>query len=105
MSAHGRFTARPEARYCAALATMQVARRCKKLRGTVPAHGPGHPLDRFPVSPCPCARGITVHTPGHPLDQYLVSPCPEHNHLGIHADRETMSKHNKQTVIERRTLN
>ncbi len=57
-----------------------------------PAHPPGHPLDRFPVSPCPCARGIPstpdlpclmdkphaapAHTPGHPLDRFPVSPCP-----------------------------
>jgi hypothetical protein len=28
------------------------------LTHAAPAHGPGHLLDRFPVSPCPCARGI-----------------------------------------------
>jgi hypothetical protein len=44
MSAHGCFTACPEARYCAALAPMQVARLCAKLTGTASAY--------------PCARSV-----------------------------------------------
>ena len=50
MSAHGRFTARPEARYCAALAPVQVARLYGKLTHATPAHGQGQPLERFPLS-------------------------------------------------------
>ena len=80
--------------------------RCAKLTQAAPAHGPGHPLDRFPLSPppCakhraklkgtapahPCARGVPfiilccanrrdaapAHGPGHPLDRFPVSPRP-----------------------------
>ncbi len=32
----------------------------KLINHAAPAHTPGHPLDRIPVSPCPCARGIPV---------------------------------------------
>ena len=31
---------------------------CANLKEAAPAHGPGQPLERFPLSPPPCARGI-----------------------------------------------
>ena len=41
MSAHGRFTARPEARYCAALAPVLVQQLCANLKGTALEDGDG----------------------------------------------------------------
>ena len=67
MSAHGRFTARPEARYCAALAPLLVSRLCAKLKGTAPRQLLLRCLKRlllvlYLLHPCsralPCARDI-----------------------------------------------